>query len=40
LRPYGLDKVKTVLGHARIETTQLYSEKDLAAAMELVAKVG
>jgi integrase len=40
LRPYGLDVVKTVLGHSKVETTQIYSEKDLAAAMELMAKVG
>jgi integrase len=36
----GLDVAKTVLGHSKIETTLLYAEKDLAAAMELVAKIG
>ena len=40
LRPYGLDVVKTILGHSKVETTQIYSEKDLAAAMELVSKLG
>jgi integrase len=40
LRPHGLDLVKTILGHSKVETTQIYSEKDLAAAMELVAKIG
>jgi site-specific recombinase XerD len=40
LRPYGLDVTKTVLGHAKVETTQLYAEKDLAAAMELVSRIG
>jgi integrase len=40
LRPYGLDIVKTVLGHSKIETTQIYAEKDLAAAVELVSKIG
>jgi integrase len=40
LRPYGLDVVKTILGHSKLETTQVYSEKDMAAAMELVAKIG
>jgi integrase len=40
LRPYGLDLVKTVLGHSKIETSQVYAEKDFAAAMELVAKIG
>ena len=36
LRPYGLDLTKTILGHAKVETTQIYAEKDLADAMELV----
>jgi integrase len=40
LRPYGLDKVKTILGHSNVTTSEIYAEKDLAAAMELVAKIG
>jgi integrase len=40
LRTYGLDLTKTILGHSRVETTQVYAEKDLAAAMELVSKIG
>jgi site-specific recombinase XerD len=40
LRRHGLDVVKTILGHSKVETTQIYSEKDVAAAMELVAKIG
>lgn len=40
LRPHGLDVVKTILGHNKVETSQIYAEKDLAAAMELVAKIG
>jgi integrase len=40
LRPYGLDLVKTVLGHTKVETTQIYAEKDLAAAMDLMSRVG
>jgi integrase len=40
LRAYGLDMVKTVLGHSKVETSLLYAEKDLAAAMELVSRVG
>jgi integrase len=39
-RVAGLDVAKTVLGHSKVETTQVYAEKDLAAAMELVAKIG
>jgi integrase len=40
LRPHGLDVTKTILGHTQVETTQVYAEKDLAAAMELVARIG
>jgi integrase len=40
LRRHGLDLVKTILGHSKVETSQIYAEKDLAAAMELVAKIG
>jgi integrase len=40
LRPYGLDLVKTVLGHSKVETSQVYAEKDFAAARELMAKIG
>jgi integrase len=40
LRPHGLDVVKTILGHTKVETSQIYAEKDMAAAMELMAKIG
>jgi integrase len=40
LRKHGLDVTKTILGHSKVETTQIYAEKDLAAAMELMAKLG
>jgi integrase len=40
LRLHGLDLTKTVLGHTKVATTQIYAEKDLAAAMELVSKIG
>jgi integrase len=40
LRRYGLDMAKTVLGHSKVETTQVYAEKDVQAAMELVARIG
>jgi hypothetical protein len=40
LRSYGLDLAKTVLGHTKVETTQIYAEKDLAAAMQLVSEIG
>jgi site-specific recombinase XerD len=40
LRHHGLDLAKTVLGHSKVETTLLYAEKDLRAAMELIARIG
>src|SRR5262245_16410920 len=40
LRPYGLDVARTVLGHSKVETTEVYAEKDLAAAMELMGRIG
>jgi integrase len=40
LRAHGLDVVKTILGHSKVETTQIYSEKDMQAAMELVSRIG
>jgi integrase len=40
LRSYGLDLVKTILGHSKVETSQVYAEKDMQAAMELVSKIG
>jgi integrase len=40
LRKHGLDMVKTILGHNKVETSQIDAEKDGAAAMELVSQVG
>jgi integrase len=40
LRRYGLDMAKTILGHSKVETTQVYAEKDIAAAIELVGRIG
>jgi integrase len=40
LRRHGLDLVKTILGHRKIETTEIYAERDLEAAKELVAQLG
>jgi integrase len=40
LRPHGLDMVKTILGHSKVETSQVYAEKDMLAAMELVGRIG
>jgi integrase len=40
LRRYGLDLAKTVMGHRKVETTQVYAEKDITAAMELMSRIG
>jgi integrase len=40
LRRHGLDVTKTILGHSKVETSQIYAEKDLAAAMEVVSRIG
>jgi integrase len=40
LRKHGLDVTKTVLGHTKVETSQIYAERDIKAAMELVARIG
>ncbi len=40
LRPHGLDITKTVLGHSKVETSLIYAEKDIQAAMQLMARIG
>lgn len=40
LREHGLDVVGTILGHTKLETTQVYAQRNLKAAMEVVGKVG
>jgi integrase len=40
LRRHGLDVAKTILGHTKVETTQIYAEKDIQAAMDLVSRIG
>lgn len=39
-RMVGLDQAGTVLGHTKVETSQLYAERDLEAAAELIRRVG
>jgi site-specific recombinase XerD len=40
LRRFGLDLATTILGHSKVETTQIYAEQGLTATMELIAKIG
>jgi integrase len=37
---YGLEGAQTVLGHARADVTQVYAERDLAKARQIMAEVG
>lgn len=37
---FGLDVAKAVLGHTRVETTQIYAEADRNRAMQAIASVG
>jgi len=37
---YGLDAAGAVLGHSRLETTQLYAERSQALATRVAAECG
>ena len=37
---FGLEASQVVLGHSKIETTQVYAERDLAKAAKVMAEVG
>jgi integrase len=37
---YGVEAAKVILGHTRVETSQLYAERDLARAAQIMAEVG
>lgn len=37
---YGLEAAKVILGHAKVETTQVYAERDLNEAKRIMAEVG
>ena len=37
---FGLDVAKSVLGHSRVETTQIYAEADRARAMQAMERIG
>ena len=39
-RDFGLDTAGAVLGHAGLDVTQIYAEKDLKAAIEAARKTG
>jgi integrase len=37
---YGVEAAKVVLGHTKVETTQIYAERDLGKAQEIMAEIG
>jgi integrase len=37
---YGIEAAKVVLGHQRIETSQIYAERDLGKAAQIIAEIG
>ena len=37
---YGLEAAQTLLGHAKADVTQIYAERDLAKAVEVMREVG
>jgi integrase len=37
---YGLEAAKVILGHTRIETSQIYAERDLGRAEQIMADMG
>jgi integrase len=37
---YGVEAAKVILGHARVETSQIYAERDLTRAEKIMAEIG
>jgi integrase len=37
---FGLEAAKAILGHIRVETSQIYAERDLCKAQEIMAEIG
>jgi integrase len=37
---YGVEAAQVTLGHTRVETTQIYAERDLARAKQIAAEIG
>ena len=39
-RQFGLEAAQVALGHARADVTQVYAERDMALAAEVMRKIG
>ena len=37
---FGLEAAQSVLGHSKADTTQIYAERDIAKAAEVMAEIG
>jgi integrase len=37
---YGVEAAKVILGHSKVETTQIYAERDLNRAAEIMREIG
>jgi integrase len=37
---FGLEAAKAILGHSRVETSQIYAERDLGCAERIMAEIG
>jgi integrase len=37
---YGIEATKVVLGHSKVETSQIYAERDLSKAQEIMREIG
>jgi integrase len=37
---FGLEAAKAILGHSRVETSQIYAERDLGRAEQIMAEIG
>jgi integrase len=39
-REAGIETARTVLGHSSVDVTEIYAERDYAAARSIIAKIG
>jgi integrase len=37
---YGVEAAKVILGHTKVETTQIYAERDLTRAKQIMGEIG
>jgi integrase len=39
-RKYGIESAQIILGHSNVDTTQIYAERDLSKARQIMARIG